>query len=87
MPILQHRPALDRKEPVPAKNRERPFQVNRSRSMASKKDALILQNTGTDSDRPEMSLIVNGGHYMTRGHVILVELYIKTFGMSRTILE
>lgn len=55
--------------------------------MGRKKDALILQNTGTDSDRPEMSLIVNGGHYMTRGHVILVELYIKTYRMSRTILE
>lgn len=58
--------------------------------MGRKKDALIQQNTGTDSDRPEMSPIVNGGHYMTRGHVILVELYIKTyrnvknyFGMKR----
>ena len=33
-----------------------------------------------------MSLIVNGGHYMTRGHVISVELYIKMYWLSRTIL-
>jgi len=30
---------------------------------------------------------MNGGHYMTRGHVILRILYIKMHRMSRTILE
>jgi len=34
-------------------------------------------NKGTDSDRQETSLIMNGGHYMTRGHVIVRMLYIK----------
>jgi len=40
-----------------------------------------------NSNRPETSPIVNGGHYMTRGHVILGQLYIKISRMSRTILE
>jgi hypothetical protein len=35
----------------------------------------------------ETSLIVNGGHYMTRGHVILCLLYLKKRRMSRNILE
>ena len=35
----------------------------------------------------ETSPLVNGGHYMTRGHVILCMLYIKMNRMSRNILE
>jgi hypothetical protein len=31
---------------------------------------MINFNDGTDSDRQEASLTVNGGHYMTRGHMI-----------------
>jgi hypothetical protein len=34
-------------------------------------------NQGTDSDRGETPLIVNDGHYMTRGHVVLCLLYIR----------
>ncbi len=34
-------------------------------------------NWGTDSDRKETTLIVNGGHYMTKGHVVLCLLYIR----------
>jgi len=30
---------------------------------------------------------MNGGHYLTKGHVILNLLYIKTSLMSRNILE
>jgi len=30
---------------------------------------------------------MNGGHYLTKGHVILCLLYIKTSLMSRNILE
>jgi len=30
---------------------------------------------------------MNGGHYLTKGHVILCLLYIKTILMSRNILE
>jgi hypothetical protein len=44
---------------------------------ASKPPLRNIFNKGTDSDRQETSLIVNGGHYMTRGHVILRMLYIK----------
>jgi hypothetical protein len=31
--------------------------------------------------------IMNGGHYLTKGHIILCLLYIKTSLMSRNILE
>jgi len=44
---------------------------------ASKPPLRNIFNKGTDSDRRETSLIVNGGHYMTRGHVIVRMLYIK----------
>ncbi len=30
---------------------------------------------------------MNGGHYLTKGHVILCLLYIKAILMSRNILE
>jgi len=30
---------------------------------------------------------MNGGHYLTKGHVISFLLYIKTILMSRNILE
>jgi hypothetical protein len=56
-------------------------------SGASKPSLRNIFNKETDSDRRETSLIVNGGHYMTRGHVILRTIYIKMHRMSRTILE
>jgi hypothetical protein len=36
---------------------------------------------------PEMPPTMNGGHYLTKGHVILCLLYSKTSLMSRNILE
>jgi hypothetical protein len=41
------------------------------------RDIRNIFNKGTDSDRQETSLIMNGGHYMTRGHAIVSMLYIK----------
>jgi hypothetical protein len=72
----------------PGKNPKHPTQVNRSLIMTSKTAASeYLQFKVQIRTAKEMSLIVNGGHYMTRGHVILCLLYIKMHRMSRNILN
>ena len=72
----------------PKENRERPcpsrlVSYHNQQNCRVGKSKIRKQN----SNRPETSPIVNGGHYMTRGHVILGQLYIKISRMSRTILE
>jgi hypothetical protein len=46
---------------------------------------MIDFNDGTDSDRQEALLTVNGSHYMTIGHVIDGSLYPNMRPMSRII--
>jgi len=46
-----------------------------------------IQFLGTDPDRQETSLIVNGGQYMTNGHITMCSPYINIRLMSRIIFQ
>jgi hypothetical protein len=54
---------------------------------SAKTAAMGYLQSRTDSEHQETPPIMNGGHYMTRGHVIAYLLYIKKRLMSRNILE
>jgi hypothetical protein len=46
-----------------------------------------IQIFGTDPDRQETPLIVNGGQYMTNGHITMCLHYINIRRLSRIIFR